>query len=164
MYKFKFTTLLLLMITFCFAVSAQDIKERARFIIRDARVNKVDYSAHSIEQRQFLWIYSRNGEEGLYFGNVMQKDNTITYGKMFDVKTEFKDATANSYQTDTWSFKWSYANSYDDKEGTAEVSLRVQHKPAGSSFECVIMTEDLNVIIYKGYIAGSLNTTGGKGK
>lgn len=55
------------------------------------------------------------------------------------------------------SFKWSYENSYNEKRGTANVELIIINKPVGKAFIMTIIPENLNVLIYKGYVDGSLN-------
>jgi hypothetical protein len=48
-------------------------------------------------------------------------------------------------------------NDYDDKKGTATVQLIKIFKPQGITFILKIIPENLDVIVYKGYIEGSID-------
>jgi hypothetical protein len=48
-------------------------------------------------------------------------------------------------------------NDYDDKKGTAKIQLTKIYKPQGITFELKIIPENLDLIVYKGYMEGSLD-------
>jgi len=129
----------------------------ARFIIQDARNNKVDVSQQVVKQGGFLAIYTHKDDNTIYLANVIPGQKSQSYGAIYDLKITEEPQTSNSYETETFDFKWSYANSYDNKEGTSSVQLVKIKKAAGIAFTCTLITEDLDVIVYKGYMEGSLN-------
>ena len=54
-------------------------------------------------------------------------------------------------------FQWHYINTYDDKKGTAKVELLKVYKPQGIYFRITIIPENLDILVYRGYVEGSLD-------
>ena len=64
-----------------------------------------------------------------------------------------------NYEADIFFFQWRYINTYDTKKGTAKVELLKIYKPQGIYFELKIIPENLDILIYKGFMEGSLDLT-----
>lgn len=128
----------------------------AKFIVQDARMNDVDIAKQWIKEGAYLAIYTDEESDDLHFANVNPKQDTQSYGNIFELKTKKIEATNDNYETEIFTFKWSYENSYDDKVGTATVRLVKVRKKAGVAFTCTLIPENLDVIVYKGYMEGSL--------
>jgi nitrate reductase assembly molybdenum cofactor insertion protein NarJ len=128
----------------------------AKFIISDARINKVEATEYYLKARAFFAFYREEGTSVLGFANVMVGDNSQSYGRTFDMHKSTEEETSTSYKSDIYFFKWSYTNTYDHKEGTASVKLIKTYKPAGVAFEITIVPDNLDVLDYKGYMDGSL--------
>jgi hypothetical protein len=158
----KFLTLVLLaftLTTLSFTQSSAQGKVYAKFIIQDARKNDTDISKQWVKEKAYLAIYTTEDEaEDIYFANVNPTQETQSYGAIFDLKVTTDPETEKSYETETFNFKWSYANSYNDKEGTASVKLVKIRKSVGVAFTCTIVTETLDIVVYNGYMEGSLKT------
>lgn len=137
-------------------ISAQNQKMIAKFIIQDARINKIDISERVIKAGAYVVIYeTKTGET--YMATVMDKDDTQTFGEIFDVgDIEKKSETEKEYASETYSFRWSYKNSQDEKRGTARVSLSKIFKPTGTMFSARILLENLDLYEYKGYMEGTI--------
>lgn len=135
----------------------QQTTVQAKFIIQDARLNKADITEHVLKSKSYLAVYTVKGDTQPKFANVMASADTQSYGNIFDLVGETKEATDNTYKTESYSFKWSYINDYDNKKGTAIIKLLKITKDVGIAFECTIIPENLDVIVYKGYMEGSLN-------
>jgi hypothetical protein len=67
------------------------------------------------------------------------------------------EETYEDYKADFFYFNWRYMNDYNDKKGTATVQLIKIFKPQGITFILKIIPENLDVIVYKGYIEGSID-------
>lgn len=52
---------------------------------------------------------------------------------------------------------WKYANSYDDKTGTAQILFRLINRPVAVAFELSVLTESGSILMFKGYVNESLN-------
>lgn len=151
-----YVVLLLMMFIYIAPTSAQETTLHAKFIVQDARKNDIDISKQWVKEGAYLAIYTLEGDNEIYMANVNPKQKSQSYGSIFDLKVETVEETAEQYETETFDFKWSYANSYDDKVGTSTVRLVKVRKQAGVAFTCTIITEQLDVITYKGYMEGSL--------
>jgi len=68
------------------------------------------------------------------------------------------EQTATEYATDTFTFNWSYINTYDDRKGTASIKLVKIQKPAGIAFHLTMIPENLDVMDYMGFMEGSLQS------
>jgi len=133
-------------------------KMLAKFIITDATINGVDASPKYIDEGAYLVFYSIGDDENqLYMANFWPKSNTQSSGKIYGAETSTTKADTENYRMDYCSFNWSYKNTYDEKKGTAKVEVIKIFKPAGVAFVIKIIPEDLDVLIYKGYMEGTLD-------
>lgn len=132
-------------------------KTIAKFIITDATINKADVTETYLEAGGYIAFYT-TGDGNLYMTNIMSKRyNSQSYGRMYSAEQKNLSETYDNYKADIFYFKWRYSNTYDSKTGTASVKLIKIYKPQGITFICTIIPEDLDVIVYKGYMDGSLD-------
>lgn len=137
-------------------LDAQEQNIIAKFVITDARINKIDCTKKYLDENAYIVFYiSSKGE--FEMANVMPKSNTQSFGNLYSSKNTKEDETNKSYQVDYFSYTWSYKNSYNDKVGTADVTLGKIYKPQGTIFSCLIITESLDIIEYKGYMKGTID-------
>lgn len=133
-------------------------KELAKFIITDATINGDDVSSQYIDEGAYLVFYTVEGiNENIHMANFWPKSNSQSYGEIFGAEISTTEADSANYKMDYCSFNWSYKNTYDDKKGTAKVEVIKIFKPAGVAFVIKIIPEDLDVLIYKGYMEGTLD-------
>ncbi|MBW4890122.1 hypothetical protein KXQ82_10365 [Mucilaginibacter sp. HMF5004] len=152
--KHLFTTLLFLI--FGLTTYAQENTELARFIISDVRMNDIDVTKTFVDGQSYLVLYTPAGSKELYFASIRHTDHTQSYGRIYDQESSQVDATSTQYKSENYKFKWSYANSYDNKQGTATITMELVYKPNGTAFTCKVVTEALDVLVYRGYVSGSL--------
>lgn len=140
-------------------VQAQEVELLEKFIILDATENDMDITPQLLSNEAFLSLYTITGKEEVYFANVWPVAESQSSGVVYNA--EFKEVaeTEKAYATDEFSFSWSYQNSYDEKSGTAQVRILKIYKPQGVYFEAVVVPEDLDLLVYKGYVEGTLNLT-----
>lgn len=150
-------TIIVLAFTGLTSFAQSETTEIARFIISDARLNKVDITQSVLEAKAFLVLFREKGSNTIYMSNVWPAKNTQSYGNIYNVETSQQAETSDQYKNETISFNWSYANSFDRKEGTATVKLQLVYKPVGTAFTMTMVTENLDMYTYKGYVRGSLN-------
>jgi len=151
-------TFLILLSTIQFAkAQSNDIEEIQRFIISDVRYNKVDVTEKYLSEKAYMVLYRLKGKDEVYLANVWPKTGSQSYGNIFDLKQTSNEATADSYKNETLTFKWSYQNDFDNKQGTATIKLGLVYKPTGIAFLLTMITDALDVTQYKGYVSGSLN-------
>lgn len=129
----------------------------AKFIITDARVNGNDATPQLVSNRAYTVIFKDEGDDKLHMSNVWEKAGSESYGVIYSFKRVGKSEIIDGYERDTYHFNWSYNNTYDDKKGTAKVELIKIYKPQGIAFSLKMVTESLDVTVYKGYMEGSLN-------
>lgn len=79
---------------------------------------------------------------------------TQSFGSMYSAETETYNET---YKADVFYYNWRYTNDYDGKSGTAKVQLTKIYKPQGIAFVLKIIPENLDIIIYKGFMEGTIN-------
>jgi len=135
---------------------SQDQKTVAKFVISDARLNKLDRTEYYLKAGAYIVFYFDNDSIPC-MANVMPNKKTQSFGKLFANKHKGENATCDGYAADYFSYKWSYKNDYDNKEGTSDVNLVKIYKPQGVIFTCTIITENLDVLVYKGYLEGSID-------
>jgi hypothetical protein len=112
-----------------------------------------------LEQNAYLVVYKDSITQRIYLANFWEKNDSQSYGEMYSVEQESYEATDESYAADVFTFQWRYINSYDDKKGTANVKLVKVYKPQGVYFIMTIIPEYLDILVYKGYMNGTLNLT-----
>lgn len=141
---------------FAYAQS-ENIEEIQQFIISDVRYNKADVTPIYLDAKAYISLYRVKDEETIYMANVWPAKRSQSYGYIYDLKQTSVDATDDTYKNETLTFKWSYKNDFDNKQGTATIKLGLVYKPTGIAFLMTMITEDLNVTEFKGYVSGSLN-------
>jgi len=128
-----------------------------KFIITDASTNGVDTTPTLLEAEAFTVFYRVEESDLLYMANVWPKNNTQSYGPMYSIEQTTKEETYEEYKADYFYFNWRYVNDYDEKKGTAKVQLIKIYKPQGITFILKIIPENLDVIMYKGYMEGTID-------
>lgn len=152
MHKFYF---LIMFSAFFISVNAQQ-KIIAKFIITDAAINNKDATEWYLDAGGYIVFYS-DDNNNFCMSNFMSKRNTQSYGRLYSVKSHRDEESVENYQSDIFKFNWAYKNTYNSKSGTAKVFLTKVYKPQGVFFICKIIPENLDVLVYKGYMDGSLD-------
>lgn len=129
----------------------------AKFIITDATFNGEDVSENVIENKAYTVFYKFKGSDEIYMANYFSGVDSQSYGKLYDSDLEKFEETQNEYQYDVLTSSWRYINDYDDKKGTAKIELTRIFKPQGVTFELKIISENLDFMVYKGYMEGTLD-------
>ena len=133
---------------------AQKQQELARFIVLEANSNGIDYTDWALERNNYL-IFFLNEYGELCFSNVTNSGQS--YGSVSNLRHEEVEETHSSYGADYYTFRWRYINDYDYKKGSAIVELTKIYKERAVAFELKMIIENMDVLIYKGYMQGSLN-------
>lgn len=124
----------------------------SKIIITDATDNGVDVTQQILEGGVYTVFYKSNNDGFLYMANVSPNYNSQSYGPLFPIKHEEVEETDENYKADHFYFNWRYINDYDTKSGTAKVEVLKVYKPQGTTLTIRIITENLDTIIYKGYL------------
>lgn len=128
----------------------------AKFIISDASINGNDTTETYLDAGGYIVFYTQS-DGSLCMANVMSNRGTQSFGNLYAVEHNKIAETDEKYEADIFYYKWRYVNSYDSKKGTATVELIKIYKPQGVTFTIKIIPENLDVLIYKGYMEGTLN-------
>jgi len=128
----------------------------SQFIILDASHNGNDITETILEQKGYLVFYTNN-DNNLYMANVWPINDTQSFGRLYNTEYKKSKESYEGFEADVFNFKWRYINTYDTKKGTASVELLKIYKPQGVAFKITIIPEDLDVLIYKGYMEGTLD-------
>ena len=150
--------ILLITLTLNAVLFAQNNKQEtlSKFIITDASDNGNDITETILEQNAYLVFYT-DVEEKLFMANVWEKNNTQSFGRLYNTEHKKLKETYESFEADIFYFRWRYINSYDTKKGTATVELIKIYKPQGVTFKIKIIPENLDILVYKGYMEGTLD-------
>ena len=131
---------------------SQSTEIHQKFIVQDARFNDIDVSQQWIAGGAYLAIYTIEGSKEIYFASVNPGQKSNSSGRIFHLTHFEGDEDDVTYENRTFNFQWSYQNSYDTKKGTAKVKI-IQVKKNGSvGFTCYIVSENLDQIVFKGYM------------
>jgi hypothetical protein len=127
------------------------------FIIKDVRFDGVDYSKEAIKDGNRLYFYKVKGNEEVLFSNYWEKEDSQSFGPVHSMKHKYYEETEENYEIDEYKFSWSYQNTYEDKVGTCEMVLRLEHKPRGIFFDLKIYPENLEELHYRGEFKGTMD-------
>ena len=156
--KLKFLTLILLLsVTFINVSFGQRQETLAKFIITDATTNGVDETPTLLANKAYTVFYTSDKDGLIYMANVWPKSKSQSYGPMYSVESQKKSETYETYEADIFYFNWRYINTYDSKKGTAKVQVIKIYKPQGVAFTVKIIPENLDIIVYKGYMEGTID-------
>lgn len=148
---------LILMILSTFGLFAQNQETVAKFIITDASKNGVDQTPYLLKAGAYTVFYTSNEDGLLYMANVWPNNNSQSFGPMYSTESASYNETYETYKADFFYYNWRYINNYDSKKGTAMVQFIKIYKPQGVAFILKIIPENLDIIIYKGYMEGSVD-------
>ena len=132
----------------------QEQKIIAKMGILDARFNGVDFTDWSISQKNYLVLFI-NEDDKLSLSNVTEQGQSFGIVSLIDHQSFPK--TKEGYKSDLFKMRWSYNNTYDEKNGSAIIELMVTDKPHAQIYELKMILENMDVNVYKGYIDGSVN-------
>lgn len=150
----------LLMTMFIFLLITQILAQQktlAKFIITDATSNGNDITPTLLANEAYTVFYTVDNDGLIYMANVWPKSDSQSFGAMYSVEGETKKETYDTYQADIFYFNWRYINTYDNRKGTAKVKVTKIYKPQGIAFVVKIITENLDITIYKGYMEGTID-------
>lgn len=129
----------------------------AKFIITDASKNGYDITSYILENKAYTIFYNSGNDGNIYMANVWPKSDSQSFGRLISVEHESFEETSENYAFDIFNFTWSYINTYDKKRGTAKVQVVKIYKPLGIAFTMKIVPENLDILIYKGFMEGSID-------
>lgn len=150
----KFLLFIFLLFTSTFYAQQKVI---AKFIITDAKKNGIDETPYLLKAGAVTVFYTADNDGLLYMANVFTKDNTQSFGPIYSSQSTKNAESNSSFKTDVATFNWHYINDYNDKSGTAKVKFTKIYKPQGIAFELRIIPENLDLIVYKGYMEGTID-------
>lgn len=140
-----------------FAFAQNNTQETlAKFIIIDASDNGNDTTEIYLDAGGYIVFYTQPDGK-LYMANVMSNRNSQSFGRLYSAEHSKLKETYENYEADIFYYKWRYINSYNDKKGTATVELIKIYKPQGVTFKVTIIPENLDVLVYKGFMEGTLD-------
>lgn len=129
----------------------------ARLTVVDWTKNGENMTTAISDQNVILVIYRNKETNELLMANFWQKSNSQSYGRIYSLESKHEEESAEKYKSDLFFFQWGYVNTYDNKKGTAKVELLKVYKPQGIYFKMTIIPENLDILIYKGYMEGTLD-------
>jgi len=129
----------------------------AKFTITKALKNGVDITRTIEKAAAYTVFYSNPNNDLIYMANVWPNSNSQSYGPMYSVENKSFKETYETNKADFFAFNWKYKNDYDNKSGIADVEVIKIYKPEGISFTVKIIPENLDIIIYSGFMEGTVN-------
>jgi hypothetical protein len=141
------------------SISNSSIKQEviAKFIITDGTLNGIDNTPTILDQGAYTAFYTFDNDGLIYMANYWPKNDSQSYGPMYSAETNSLHETYETYKADIFYYNWRYTNDYDGKTGTAKVQLTKIYKPQGVAFILKIILENLDIIVYKGYMEGTID-------
>jgi hypothetical protein len=128
----------------------------AEFFVKDVRYDGIDQTSNAFEQNNKLIFYKSSDGKKVMFSNYWEKIDSQSYGPISNITSKNFKPTNKSYEIDEYNFLWSYVNSYDDKIGTCEATLRLEYKPNGILFDLKMYSESLEELYFRGEFKGSM--------
>lgn len=132
-------------------LNAQQV-DLGKYIIMNASDNGEDQSDISLGQNQFIVFYTIEDDDAIYMANVWSKDKSQSYGPISILSSESYEETIDNYKHDIINFNWGYINSYNSDNGIASVKFTKTYRPDVITFQIRIIPQNLDVIIYTGYM------------
>lgn len=129
-------------------------RELVKFIVLEAKQNGVDYTDWALDKGNYL-VFFLNEYDKLCFSNVT--DGEQSHGLVSNMRHQEIEETETTYTADYYTFRWSYSNTYDGKKGSSLVELTKIYKEQAVAFVIKMITENMDVLTYKGYMEGSVN-------
>lgn len=155
---FKYCYLIAMVVFLPQLIFADDKQEvLAKFVITDATQNGHDITQIYLENRAYLIFYTSGDDKSLCMANFWTKSDSQSYGGVYSMESKTIEETDKQYKADIFRFNWRYINTYDEKRGTAQVEVTKIYKPQGIAFIIKIIPENLDILIYKGYMEGSVD-------
>ena len=127
------------------------------FIVKDLRINGVDYSKEAISDGNKLYFYKVKDSDEVLFSNYWEKDDSQSFGPIHSLTQNHYDETDEFYEIDEYKFIWSYENTYEEKVGTCKMVLKLEHKPKGIFFDLKIYPENLEELHLRGEFQGTMD-------
>lgn len=121
--------------------------DRMKYFITESSKNGWDNSQFDIERGGHIVFY-KVGEE-IYMADISGKCDQQVYGKIDQMIT----TTSKSEKFPTFTFRWKYQNTYDNKTGIAMVKFHKYYESGEIKFAMQILSSDSNTIIYKGFVS-----------
>lgn len=151
----KIFTVAFIVISFLTFGQPNKQKTLSTFIISDAILNGTDNTETYLFEEAYTVFYTEGSN--LCMANVWNKSKTQSYGRLYATKHKKLKASYESYEADIYFFKWRYINSYDSKKGTADIEFIKIYKPQGVTFKITIIPENLDMMVFRGYMEGTLD-------
>lgn len=93
--------------------------------------------------------------DDLYMMNYCNKDDTRSWGLLSILDTKEEPETSTQYGSLTLSCSWNYQNDYNNKKGTALVTIQMVNKGNGYDYTITIKADEL--VVYKGFASSDNN-------
>lgn len=143
------STLLFSFMSFDILSQQEDI---GRYIVMNATKNGINISDVAHDQNQFIVFYTLENDTRIFMANYWSKNESQSFGPIHALKTINFEETEDKHKYDLITFKWDFRNTYDTKEGVASVQLMKIYKPYSITFEMKIINQELDVLVYTGYM------------
>jgi len=153
----RFFIIYLFLFPYLSNAQAEEQTQLAKFTITDAKNDGVDITPTIMEAGAYTVFYTIANDDYIYMANVWPNMDSQSFGPMYAVEFEELEESKDNFEADFFTFNWSYTNSYDGITGTATVHVTKVYKPQGVAFTIKIIPEDLEVIVYKGYMDGTID-------
>ncbi len=121
--------------------------DRRKYFITESSKNGWDNSQFDIERSGHIVFYEMGKE--VYMADISGKCDQQTYGKIDQMIT----TTSKSTKFPTFTFRWKYKNTYNNKTGSAIVKLHKYYESGEIRFTMKILSSDSKTVIYKGFVS-----------
>ena len=150
---------LIVFILFSQLVVAQSENQKliAKFVITKATKNGEDVTPLYIQTGASLIFYTSGNDGLLYLSNFCPNADSQSYGPVYAVKSSSIPKKNKKQKVDISHFNWHYTNTYDNKTGIAKVEMPKIYNPLNITFSITIIPENLDILIYNGYMEGSVD-------
>ncbi|EIJ38793.1 hypothetical protein JoomaDRAFT_1786 [Galbibacter orientalis DSM 19592] len=147
----------IVLLTALFGTAQDNVDVMGRFVIMDATMDGKDITSQLLSKNAFLAFYQYKGDKEIYFANVWPKADSYSNGIIYNLTLDTPFYDRDGYNNQRLTFYWKYWNSYNADQGNASVEMKIIKKPQGNHFIIKIIPEDLEILIYKGFVEGSLD-------
>lgn len=123
--------------------------------IQNATIDGRDISDQAKSAKLHIVIYT--ADNNLYMANYSERDNTQSWGPLYVHDQKEQPETTSQYATTTLECSWNYQNDYDEKTGTAPVTIEMVNRGDGIYYNITIKAD--HNLLYQGFVSSEEQTS-----
>lgn len=157
----KKTVIIICLLLIKFNVKAQYFQKTIlAFDIIEADHNGQDYSKFYREKGNYVTFYQNTKDSVMSLAVVWPHDSSMSYGSLTVNSVKINNELYEGNKTEKSYYKWYYINSYDGKQGWANIEFSIVYDKNQAYYILrMFIDNDFQINTYKGYLNEKLTGT-----